>query len=220
MIKRLACVMFGLGGWGANAMAQSLPDRDCTRILSALERLSCFDQAAGTPASVPAVSVRSVAAGVPAVVALLQANERKRPSEHLGFIMTVDTEDNETSQQRVMISAPAVGAIDPRPYLTISCQSNISRLQLVLGQSIERHSTQVQLLLDERPVSQLRPWRVLDEGRVIDVGRGLPAVDLIKRLDNGSRIKVQSDAPQLHGLVFDAEGLAPLIEEERKACHW
>ena len=38
--------------------------------------------------------------------------------------------------------------------------------------------------------------------------------------DGGQRLRVESDYPRLHGLIFDAEGLGELIEQERQACSW
>lgn len=134
--------------------------------------------------------------------------------------MSIDSEPLETTQRRVMISAPALGAYSDSRYLAISCQSNISRLQLLLEPPLEQPVAMVQLVLDGRALAPPRAWRVLEEGHVIDAGRGLPAVDLLKRLGAGSRIGLRSDQPRLDGLVFDAMGLAAMIEEERKACHW
>jgi type VI secretion system protein VasI len=217
------CIGWGvllLGAWAGQVPASMTPLRDCTTIVSSLERLACFDQAAGTPLLAPPVQAKPFVDAASPLIALLHANEAQRQAQSVGFLMSIDTEHTGVPLQRVMISAPALVEQEPRPYLMISCQSNISRLQLLMGQPITRHSVKVQLLLDDQAVSQKRPWRVLEAGRVIDAGRGLPAVDVIKRLVNGGRIQVRSDEPQLDGLVFDAEGLGLLIEEERKACHW
>ncbi|MBV6290206.1 type VI secretion system-associated protein VasI, partial [Pseudomonas aegrilactucae] len=204
----------------AQVAATPATDRDCTRIVSSLERLACFDQAAGTPILIPAVKSRPAVRAMPPTIALLQANEARRQAGQSGFVMSITPENSVMPLDQVMISAPAIEAADHRVYLAISCQSNISRLQLLLDEPLTRHSADIQLLLDGRAISQTRPWRVLEGGWVVDAGRGLPAVDLIKRLGSGSRIQVHSDEVSLQGLLFDADGLAPLIEEERKACHW
>ncbi|MEJ3721818.1 hypothetical protein WGM54_28425, partial [Paenibacillus polymyxa] len=60
MSKQLCWVLLGLGLPFGPAMAGLTPDRDCTRIVSAVERLACFDQAAGTPVTVPPVRPRSL----------------------------------------------------------------------------------------------------------------------------------------------------------------
>jgi type VI secretion system protein VasI len=92
-----------------------------------------------------------------------------------------------TSQQRVLISAPPLGDVQRRRYLAISCISNITRLQVLLIQPIAHHAVQMQMFVDGREVGAPRLWRVIDGGHVIDAGRGLPAVELIRKLDGGSR---------------------------------
>lgn len=220
MNSYIGCVITGTLLWCGQVAATPETDRDCTRIVSSLERLACFDQAAGTPIVIPALEARAVTRTVPATITLLQANEARRQAGQSGFLMSITPENSVTPLDQVMISAPAIESADHRVYLAISCQSNISRLQLLLDEPLTRHSADIQLLLDGRAIAQTRPWRVLEGGWVVDAGRGLPAVDLIKRLGSGSRIQVHSDEASLQGLLFDADGLAPLIEEERKACHW
>lgn len=191
--------------------------RDCTGIVSGLERLACFDRAAGTAALEPP---RKHMQSASPTFARLVANERQRDPEQRGFVMSVESESPGSAHQRVLISAPANAVLEDARYLTISCQADISRLQLMLERPIKRHAVAVQLWVDERPLAPSRNWRVLEDGRVIDAGRGLPAVELIRHLGQGSRISVLSDEPSLDGLLFDAVGLASMIEEERRACHW
>ena len=220
MIKYFGWGLLYVGAFCGQAMAVPNAALDCTNIVSALERLACFDEAAGTPLRATPVIARPAEQALSPVITLLQANERQRQAKDIGFVMSIDTEYPGMPQQRVMISAPAMGPHESRPYLAISCQSNISRLQFLMGQPLRRNRAKVELLVDGQSVAMKRQWQVLENGWVIDAGRGLPAVDLIKRLGSGTRIDVRSDEPQLDGLAFNAEGLAPLIEEERKACHW
>lgn len=220
MPRQSSWIWFGLGLVHFHSVAAVVADRDCTRIVSGLERLACFDDSAGTPVAVKPLEPLVVEPPQPPVFALVQGNERQRSGDESGFVMSITEEDAHSTQQRVVISAPALGAAEPRPYLTISCQSNISHLQLLLAQPLQRSRVNVQLFVDGRPVAGRRAWQVLEGGRVVDAGRGLPAVDLIRHLGGGQRIRVGSDEERLDGLVFDAAGLAPLITEERKACHW
>lgn len=193
--------------------------RDCTLIASNLERLACFDSAAGTPVVVapvlPAPFTR--AQGAP-VFSWVQANERVRQPHGTQFLMSV-TEPH-AGGEHVIISAPALGTLAPHPYLAISCESNISRLQLLTPQPLRRGSVAVQLFVDNQAVSSRRHWRVMEEGRLVEAGRGLPAVEIIKRLGTGNRIEIKSDHPDLHGLAFDGQGLHAMIDVERRACHW
>lgn len=223
---------FALQAQAATSPAAELPAtiHACTLVASSLARLTCFDTAAGTPlpgASVtgaPGLSrpafVSGGSAAAPEIVGLMQANEAARKAENSGFLISESAERDDAKQQRVIISAPALGALPPRPYLVVSCLSNISRLQLVLGTPIAQNIVQVHLLLDDHSLSAAAPWQVLNQGLIVDAGRGVPGIDTIRHLASGARLHIQSDEQQLDGLVFDAGELGPLIAQQRKACHW
>ena len=51
-------------------------------------------------------------------------------------------------------------------------------------------------------------------------GRGRQAIALLRNMGGGHRLRLESDYPRLDGLVFDAEGLGELIEQERQVCRW
>lgn len=206
--------------------AQAAPDsalQNCTKIISSLDRLACFDAVAGTPVTPPSVPHPAELSPVlvPEIILQVQVNEAARKPEDSRFLLgkLVDIE-SDPALKEVVISAPALGAIQPRPYLAISCLSNITRLQFVLGSPIDSNVVQVRLLLDDKPLSAAGSWQVLSSGQLVDAGRGLPAIDLIKRLGNGKRLSVESNHDQLNGLVFDASGLNELIQVERAACRW
>ena len=195
------------------------PAMDCKSIASDRERLNCFDAAAGTPARVPLVAARP-AITQPDIVGLVEANESARDAEDHKFLMSVQSAPGGGSP-RMVISAPALGAPFPRPVLAISCQSGITRLQLLLAEPIEPNQISLRLFKDENPLGAPRDWRVLDTGRVIDAGRGLPAIELLRGINGARRLRLAStDYPPLDGLVFDAEGLDALIKEERSLCRW
>jgi type VI secretion system protein VasI len=60
----------------------------------------------------------------------------------------------------------------------------------------------------------------MENGQVIDAGRGLPGIEQIKQLIGAHRIHVESDHPAVNGLTFDAHGLDALIDKVRTACRW
>ncbi|MNJ13897.1 hypothetical protein D3C77_81090 [compost metagenome] len=193
---------------------------DCTPIVSPLKRLACFDEAAGTLPQ-PAVAPQTRVGLIPAVVDLVQRNENRRAPDDFRFLASVWPEPEDDRQQRMIISAPALGVSPPRPYLAISCESNISRVQLVLDEPPRPNRISVQLFKDEQPVAAAYQWQVLDDaGLVVDAGRGLQAIALLRRMGSGQRLSVKSDYPPLDGLVFDAHGLGELIEQERTLCRW
>ncbi|OAS08638.1 hypothetical protein AYO08_08695 [Pseudomonas putida] len=103
--------------------------------------------------------------------------------------------------------------------MIISCVQNISRLQLVTAQPVDASRVQVRLR-GERGATVPTPWQVMENGQVLDAGRGLPGIEQIKQLIGAHRIHVESDNPAVDGLVFDAQGLDPLIDEARKTCRW
>lgn len=72
----------------------------------------------------------------------------------------------------------------------------------------------------ERNATTATAWQVMENGQVLDAGRGLPAIEQIKQLIGAHRIRVHSDNPQVDGLTFDAQGLDPLINQARSACRW
>ncbi|WP_235375881.1 MULTISPECIES: type VI secretion system-associated protein TagO [Pseudomonas] len=176
--------------------------------------------AAGTPIHHAPAAPRAVGQVLP-IIDLVQRNEVKRPPEDQRFLLSSFPEPDDERQQRLVISAPALGALPPRPHLVISCESKISRLQLVLDEPAKPNKIRIQLFKDDRPVSEAYRWQVLDDaGLVVDAGRGLQAIALLRNMGGGQRLRLESDYLRLNGLVFDAEGLGELIEQERKVCRW
>jgi type VI secretion system protein VasI len=183
-----------------------------------LARLACFDVAAGTPTAI--VPATSGSESVPPIVDLVHANEVRRAGGDTHFLMTQAADDSTgAAQQRVVISAPAQGHV-PSTVLAISCMSNISRLQFVMSKPLAGNVAQVRLILDARPTGATTRWQVLTSGRVVDAGRGMPAIEMIRRLANGAQLRVESDVPELDGLVFDVTGLGTQIATQRAACRW
>jgi type VI secretion system protein VasI len=194
--------------------------QDCPEIVSSLKRLECFDRAAGTPIHDLQAQPRFMGQVLP-IVDLVQRNELKRQPETYGFLLSVFPEPEDDLQQRLVISAPALGALPPRPYLAISCESKISRLQLVLDEPAKPNKIRIKLFNDDRAVSPAYAWQVLDDaGLVVDAGRGLQAIALLRQMGGGQRLRLESDYPRLNGLVFDAQGLGELIDQERQVCRW
>ncbi len=145
-------------------------------------------------------------------------NEARRAPDDLAFRIS-DQSDGSAGRTRLVISAPAIAAAQPGSYLAISCIENISRLQLITGRPVEARRVTVQLRT-ERLATPAVPWQVMENGQVLDAGRGLPAIEKIRALIGAHRIHVVSDDSELDGLSFDAEGLDPLIAQAREACRW
>ncbi|MGS8280300.1 type VI secretion system-associated protein VasI [Pseudomonas aeruginosa] len=204
------------GGLGVSLLFLLMPaltraSQDCPRIVSNIERLACFDQAAGTPGFTPQRQWSAQELEAPTVRRVL-IHETGRAPEDLMFRLR-------SEEGGLLISAPAIASVAPHPYLIISCVQSISRLQLVTAQPVDASRVQVQLR-GERGATAPTPWQVMENGQVLDAGRGLPGIEQIKQLIGAHRIHVESDNPAVDGLVFDAQGLDPLIDEARKTCRW
>ncbi|WP_078469143.1 MULTISPECIES: type VI secretion system-associated protein VasI [unclassified Pseudomonas] len=201
--------------------------RDCTTIVSALERLGCFDAAAGTPptsvaaAATPIPAVEQPASVVvPDVVSLVQRNESRRKAEQTGLLL-LRVEDALPGQTKVVISAPALGGTEPRLKLAISCLQNISRLQLLSAQPLDVNRVSIRMLLDGRPISASRPWQVVEDGTVTDAGRGLVAIEQLRHLTRPAQeLRLESDHGPFDGLAFDVSALHEMIGKQREACRW
>lgn len=214
----LGACLFVMGGQQALAMPAA---RDCTTVVSSLKRLECFDQAAGTPIRTMAPQPIAYVGRMLPIVDLVQRNEAKRSSGDFRFLISHWPEPDNERAQRVVISAPALGAFAPRPTLAISCESSITRLQLVLDEPVKRNKLHIQLLADDKPLSTAT-WQVMDEaGLVVEFSRGLPTIALLRQIMGSQRLELKSTQdPALNGLVFDAQGLDALIAQERQACRW
>lgn len=212
-----ACLLV-MGGQQALAMPAA---RDCTTVVSSLKRLECFDQAAGTPIRTMAPQPVAYVGRMLPIVDLVQRNEAKRSPGDFRFLISHWPEPDNERAQRVVISAPALGAFAPRPTLAISCESSITRLQLVLDEPVKRNKLHIQLLADDQPLSTAT-WQVMDEaGLVVEFSRGLPTIALLRQIMGSQRLELKSTQdPALNGLVFDAQGLDALIAQERQACRW
>ena len=123
--------------------AQAAPEpalQNCTKIISSLDRLAYFDAVAGTPVTPPAVLHPAELSPVlvPEIIFQVQVNEAARKQEDSRFLLgkLADIEIDPALKD-VVISAPALGTIQTRPYLAIIFLSNITRLQFVLGSPID-----------------------------------------------------------------------------------
>lgn len=220
-----AAIMVGCDSGESATAAAATPD--CIRISSALERLACFDAAAGTPpitlpAQTPAAPgvVEPTTVQPPLIKRLVNANEAGRRHEETASRITRSA-DVLPGQDKVVISAPALAGTTTHTYLAISCLSNISRLQLLSAEPLPVNHITIRLFLDDRPITSARPWQVLEDGTISDAGRGLVAIEQLRHLTRpGQRLQVESNHDAFDGVSFDATALAAQMSRQREACHW
>lgn len=195
---------------------------ECTKITSSLNRLACFDSFFKTPIYLPgkrnATAFRSDYQ--PEILRIAQRIETKRPSETAGLLMQKSIDHEASDQRRIVLSAPAIGAYPPRPLLIISCINNITRLQIGFEKSLTGHSASVALNLDAMSIGGDYLWRIIDSGKIVDAGRGISSINILKKMSTYQRLMIQSDTHLLDGLTFDISGLHQVLPELRKACHW
>ncbi|MEH2922783.1 type VI secretion system-associated protein VasI [Samsonia erythrinae] len=98
--------------------------------------------------------------------------------------------------------------------LVISCASNITHLRLTLRQPWTGESVSSQL----DGVSVSDNWFIRNRGLLLESGRGLPAIDALKRWI-GHRELVLSGADG-HALRIELAGLGEALTPLRQQCRW
>lgn len=204
------------------ASTEVITPSECTQINSSLNRLACFDSFFKTPVNFPGKNKSSDfrADYQPEILRIAQRIEKGRPPETAGLLMQRSVDHKASNQERIILSAPAIGAYPPRPLLIISCINNITRLQIGLEKSLTEHSIPVTLNVDAMSIGGDYLWRVIEAGKIVDAGRGISSISILKKISKYQRLMIQSDAHLLNGLTFDISGLNQVLPELRKACHW
>jgi type VI secretion system protein VasI len=123
-------------------------------------------------------------------------------------------------QQRIVLTTPAIGSRPPRPLLIISCINNITRLQIGLHQSINKGWIKIALGLKNKKYQTNTSWRMTGAGEIVDAGRGIPSINLLKSMLGQSRVQIHSKDMLLNGLTFDITGFSQQMKSFRLACHW
>lgn len=200
----LALLLLTSPAWGAETLLEQA--QGCAVQESRLARLNCYD-------ALFRVAPEAPTAGDPRTPQWYAAKalEQGRGDD---FTFRVKRENNGD----VLMSAPALGTIAPRPRLVISCDDTITRFQLHVDRALDEGRTQ--LRLDTAGAALEQSWRIRDGGYLVSGGRGLPAIDTLRHLLASEALKLGSDIPALDGLRFDVSDLREKIQPLRKACRW
>jgi type VI secretion system protein VasI len=202
--------------------AQGSPS-ECANIPSSLERLACFDSYFKTSIHELNKVKKTMPRGFnhqPEILRLVHRVEKNRDPDNAGLLVQKMMDHEASDQERMILSAPAIGAYFPRPLLVISCINNITRFQVGFDKPLPNHSVRTTLSLDGMSIGGDYLWQVIESGKLVDAGRGIPSINLLKKISKYQRLKIQSDAQLLNELVFDISGLAQMLPEFRAACHW
>lgn len=199
-------VSLGPGAESARADEATLTQaRQCAAEASRLERLHCYD------ALFRSASASGHGQALPELWHEVMAQESTRAAEDVGIMASASADE-------VLLSVPALGTVPPRPVLVIGCREAITHFQLHLPEATDASRVDLRLLADGRPLPQ--QWRIRDGGRVVNGGRGLPAIDTLRQLLDTEELALASDLATLDGLRFRLDGLRQQIQPLRDACRW
>lgn len=187
----------------------------CRKEPAALERLDCYDRIL-TPEQTKGFNsalVKSRYQGEAWTRAFEQENQRTDNST--GLVITQQPGE----RPMVIITAPAIGYVPPRPVLMFSCVDNITRMQVALTHSRIENDLDVVLNADN---SQFRShWFIRENGYLLEASRGLSGIDEIKQLFGAKTLTIDTGTGSVSGkLTFNIDGLAKTIAPLRDACHW
>lgn len=205
---------------GLVGLAQASDERvtmaeSCAQIPSKLERLACFDGLFHTQASTTVVPQEAINTNpYPEAFKVAMESEKAR-QQGMSFISGHPlgaTED-------LWLTAPAVGALPPRPVLMLSCIDSISRVELMLPTPLKDGWALVGLQING--IEQLsQRWLSDDTGFIFRTGRGLPAIQVMKALISGDDVHLRSANKEIDGLHFDTRELGRQIKSLRQSCRW
>lgn len=175
----------------------------CAKITSRLERLSCFDNIF-SPIRETSYYQKDIR---PKVWFKANENELKRSE---GNDLPLLSSSNNNSKDR-WLTIPDNN--NRKTILMMSCIDQISRIELISPQIISE--ARVHFLIDE--VGKFT-WRTDDSGYLLEGSRGIPAIDVMKKIMNLKILSIRSNLPSINGLEFNIVDLdlAPL----RQSCRW
>jgi type VI secretion system protein VasI len=203
-------------------LALTLDDKavaDCQVKTISIQRLNCYDTLLNTPIH----PVKIPKLPKPRKITLIdQINiqEQQRTAEDGPLLLNSLIEHADSGQQQVLITTPALGAIGIRPILAISCQRNITQLQIVLPKPLTAKAINLKVLNDQGQQSLQASWRIRAAGKIVATGRGMASIRSARELQRYTSIQLHSDQPMLDGLRFDLTGLNQQLPVLAAACHW
>ena len=213
----IGAVALSLTAVCASVQAGPLDDaRRCTVETQRLERLACFDEVFGTPLAEPETSTETDS-GLRVLTRSGRWREAYAQVEAAPVAGGVGYRD--TGQAAgLLITVSALGAQPPRPLLALQCHNNITELTLMLPEPLD--AERVTVGFGSTETSSQSAWRVRDNGYVLSVGRGLPAIRAVKEIGLETDIRVYSENSRIDGLLFDLTGFQNAIRPLRERCGW
>ncbi len=200
---------------------QSLADVTvCTNTRAPSERLACFDKFHNTPIYPVDILQQEKPQPATTLTDIIWEQESRREQGDVGLLSSASIEYVEAEQERVIITVPALAAVGARPLLSASCSDDITRLQLLLTKPLKAHRLNIELHNGDGKTIAAYPWRVSENGYVLDAGRGIPSIKLLQKLLSVERLYINSDESAIAGIHFDITQLPKEIGALQQACHW
>lgn len=211
----------GLSVVSVTTASQPLGDAaGCVAKRAPIERLACFDRHYGTPAYLDRVEVPVEHRPDYGIVEAVNQHEQRRADNDYGLMVSTRVEHAASEQQRVVMTAPALGAVGVRPIFALSCIDNITRVQLILPNAMAATRAVIGIA-DERARPLLdEQWRIIGGGYIIEAGRGIASIRVAQKLLGAKRLNLRSAQAAIDGLSFDVAGLPKHIRALQTACHW
>lgn len=187
----------------------------CRREPAALERLDCYDRILAPEQ--PGFESALVKARYEGEAWKRAFTQEKQRTDNTTTLMITQTPGERPT---VVITAPAIGSIPPRPVLMFSCVDNITRMQVALTHAMTPNDIAVTLTTDTTRRFQSR-WFIRENGYLLEASRGLSGIDEIKQLFGAKTLTIDTGTDNAAGkLTFNIDGLAQIITPLREACHW
>lgn len=176
--------------------------QQCRREPSPLVRLACYD-ALGNGA----VSAAEGGAPKSAAWQAIRDQEQGRTPDSPPFLLQSDEgRGSET------LTRPALRGAT----LAIGCVDSITHIRLRLDAPWV--GEQVQIALDGSPGNSAQGWFIRDKGMLLEYGRGLPAIEELKRWIGHRELQVKAANGAL--LRVDLSGLKEALLPLRQQCRW
>ncbi|MGY6037390.1 type VI secretion system-associated protein VasI [Aeromonas sp. AE23HZ002T15] len=176
--------------------------QQCRREASPLVRLACYDAlgSAGEPAEVSGETKS------PAWQAIWD-QEQSRTPDSPPFLLQSDP-----SRGSEILTRPALRGAT----LSIGCVDSITHIRLRLDNPWAGEKVLIEL--DGQPSAGAQSWFIRDQGLLLEYGRGLPAIEELKRWLGHRELQVRADNGAL--LRVDLSGLKTALAPLRQQCRW
>lgn len=183
----------------------------CREIPARLDRLACFDGVFATPLEEHATPVADNPYPSEWNRAI-EARDGLEPGE--GWALVVEGEGKDGSAWVALPAQNTTFAEQDAPVLLLSCINNLSRVELALPQEAADARIQVSVR------GAMQYWRSDDYGVLFSSARGLPAIDMMKRIGNDSYLTLRSNSDLADGLQFNTRDLKHGLRALRERCGW